>query len=454
MRTGTLSRQTGAATLMVTLIVLMVMTMITFFANRNILFETKTAANQYRSVKAIEAAQAGVEWAIAKFNDMHKITASCGLSSLTSDRTMRDKYLDPDRDGKYSPTDPPVSGLPTCPQPAEPPYGNAAYEGARYVRDGPACTLISGVWQCSCPAAGALPTLPPCSDPKGCPTFRLRFQNVVNCALATPAVQDPGLVRITSIGCNDSQKPCVPAAGGSADGTATVTQLVKLLNGLATVPAAALTAKGNVNFGSNAITATNVDPGTNGITINAGGNITGFIDPKTVQSLPGTPPTASLVGNDASLATLTDDQMFASFFGMSKDAFKAASATTVVNCSGVCNAEVLSAIDSGARQIWVDGNLSLNSNAVFGSASNPIMLVVNGNAEVRGTMTIYGVLYCQDGTWDNTGGGDAQIIGAAIAEGNFTATGTPNPTYDPNVLANLRGTSGQFAKLPGGWRDF
>ena len=52
-------RQTGAATLLVTIIVLMVMTLITFFANRNILFETKTAANQYRSAKAIEAAEIG-----------------------------------------------------------------------------------------------------------------------------------------------------------------------------------------------------------------------------------------------------------------------------------------------------------------------------------------------------------------------------------------------------------
>ena len=98
--------------------------------------------------------------------------------------------------------------------------------------------------------------------------------------------------------------------------------------------------------------------------------------------------------------------------------------------------------------------MTLNSNGTYGSPTAPVILVVNGNVHVQGTITIYGVLYCQDGTWDNTGGGDAQIVGAAIAEGNFTATGTPNPTYDPNVLRRLRETTGQYAKVPGGWRDF
>ena len=410
-------RQRGAATLLTTVIILVLMTMITFFANRNILFERKTVSNQYRSAKAHEAAEAGLEWAVANLNSMRKIDAACATSTGSTDRSFRDKYLDPDNNGRYVET-----------------FSTAT----------PLCTLVSGAWSCGCPSTGA-PTPDACADPAGCPAFRVSFQNVAT---------DPAMVRVTSIGCNDSQKPCVAGAGGTADGTATIVQVIKLLNGLGTVPAAALTAKGNVDFGSNAITATNTDPGTNGITINAGGNITGFINPKTIQSLPGTPSTASLVGNDASLGTLSNDQMFTSFFGVTKDAFKTASTTTVVTCSGTCNNTILQAIDAGARQIWVDGDMVLNSNAVFGSATQPIMLVVNGNAEVRGTMTIYGVLYCQNGTWDNTGGGDAQIIGAAIAEGNFTATGTPNPTYASDVLAALRETSGQFAKVPGGWRDF
>jgi hypothetical protein len=246
----------------------------------------------------------------------------------------------------------------------------------------------------------------------------------------------------------------VPGASGTADGTATIVQMMKVLSGLATLPGAAITAKGYVDFGANAITATNRDPGTNGVTINAGSTITGFINTSTIQSLPGTPVDASLIPNDTSLSSLSDDQMFKTYFGVTKDEFRNSSSTTVVNCGGVCNTQILDAIANGARSIWVEGDMTLNANNVFGSPERPIMLVTNGNIEVRGTMTIYGVVYCQNSTWDNTGGGNAQIIGAAISEGNFTATGTPDPTYDPAVLRRLRETTGEFAKLPGGWRDF
>jgi Tfp pilus assembly protein PilX len=424
---SSIARQRGAATLVSAVIILVLMTMITFFANRNILFERKTAANQYRSTKAIEAAEAGVEWTIANLNSMRRITSACATSTLTSDHSLRDKYLDPDGDGSYAPVP-----------------GNAA---TNFSAATPLCTLIGGAWSCSCPSANpvAAPTAAACTAPEGCPTFRVGFANMAG---------DATLVRVSSTGCTNSQAPCVAGAGTTADGTATINQVMKLLSGLATLPAAALTAKGNVDFGSNAISATNTDPGTNGITINAGGNIGGFINSTTVVSLPGTPPGASLVGNDDSLSSLSDDQMFKSFFGMTKEQYQASPATTTVTCSGVCNTPVLDAISAGARTMWIEGDMTLNSNGTYGSPTAPVILVVNGNVHVQGTITIYGVLYCQDGTWDNTGGGDAQIVGAAIAEGSFTATGTPNPTYDPNVLKRLRETTGQYAKVPGGWRDF
>ena len=389
MHTPNRFRQHGAATLVSTVVVLVLMTLVAFFANRNIVFERKTAANQYRSTKAIEAAEAGIEWAIGNLNSSRKISTACAASTLSTERSMRDKYLDPDNNGSFLET-----------------FSSAT----------PLCTLINGAWSCSCPNDGGTPTVAACNTTQGCPTFRVSFANMPN---------DATLVRISATGCTNAEQPCVNAATATADATATVTQVVKVLSGLATLPAAALSAKGNVDFGANAITATNTDPGSNGITINAGGNITGFINSNTIVSLPGTPPGASLVGTDSSLAVLSDDQMFKSFFGMTKDQFKASPATTSVNCSGGCNSTVADAIDAGARTLWVEGN-----------------------------MTLYGVLYCQNGTWDNTGGGDAQIIGAAISEGNFTATGTPNPTYDPNVLRRLREATGQFAKVPGGWRDF
>ena len=432
------ARQRGAATLFTTIIVLVLMTMIAFFANRGVLFERKTAANQYRATKAIEAADAGLEWALANLNSFRRISASCTTTTATGSRTFRDRYLDPDGDGSFASR----SGVST-PASLEP-FANAAV----------LCSRSGTGWSCSCPDEGTQPTAAACTDPQGCPAFRLSFASVRAGNDPAQPQMDPTLVRVTSLGCTDTRPPCVPGGGDPADGTAEVNQVFKLASALATIPAAAITAKGYVDFGSNAITATNTDPGTNGVTINAGLDITGFINNSTIETLPGTPVGASLIGDDASLAALTDDQMFRTFFGSSKEQFRDSPSTTVVNCSGVCNTTLLNAIAGGARTLWVEGDMVLNAGDVFGSATQPVMLVVNGNIEVRGTTTIYGVLYSQDSTWDNTGGGNAQVFGAAISEGNFTATGTPDPTYDPKVLANLRQTTGQYAKVPGGWRDY
>lgn len=430
------ARQRGAVTLFSAVIILVLMSMVAFFANRNILFERKTSANQYRSSKAIEAADAGIEWAMANLNTMRKITAACAASTLASDRSFRDRYLDTNNNGKY---DDFVVADPTL------------FVAADAT---PVCTRNGGAWSCSCPNAAA-PAVSSCTDAAGCPTFRLGFERViVDPAKAAPLDSDPNQVRVIAVGCTNAQRPCVPGASAAADGTATVRQVLKLMNGLATIPASAITAKGNVDFGSNAITATNTDPGTNGVTINAGGTISGFINESTINTLPGTPPTASLIPSDTSLSSMSDDQMFLSYFGVTKDAFKNSTSTTIISCNGVCNDTLMNAINEGARQIWVEGNMTLNQNAVYGSVASPIMLVVNGNIELRGTMSLYGLLYCQDSTWDNTGGGDATVYGAVISEGNFKATGTPNPTYDPNVLRNLRDTTGAYAKVPGGWRDF
>lgn len=411
-------QQRGAATLVSAVILLVLMTLVTFFANRNIVFERKTAANQYRSTKALEAAEAGIEWALANLNSSRRITAACATSTVATDRSFRDRYLDPDGNGLF---------------------------GEPFSTANPTCTFNGATWSCSCPAEGFAPVVVACASPAGCPTFRTRLAKVAG---------DDTLIQLTSVGCTDAQRPCVAGAGGTADGTATVTQIVKIASGLATIPAAAITAKGYVDFGANAITATNTDPGTNGITINAGGDITGFINASTIKTMPGTPVQGSLVGNDASLASLSDDKMFQSFFGTTKEAFRDAPTTTQVSCAGVCGNTLLNAIERGARTIWVEGDMVLNSNDVFGSPTDPVIVVVNGNIEVRGDSIFYGVLYCQNSAWDNTGGGNALVVGAAISEGNFTATGTPDPTYDPDVLRRLNQTTGVVAKVPGGWRDF
>jgi Tfp pilus assembly protein PilX len=67
--------QRGAAALAVALVLLVGATFVAFFANRTMIFEQRTSANQYRSTKAFELADAGIEWAIARLNDPQTLTA-------------------------------------------------------------------------------------------------------------------------------------------------------------------------------------------------------------------------------------------------------------------------------------------------------------------------------------------------------------------------------------------
>src|SRR5512134_3120675 len=75
-------RQRGAATLVVSLILLFMITFITFFSSRSLLFEAKASSNQYRSTQAIEAAEAGLGRATAWLEA--RTTASAATTCGTS----------------------------------------------------------------------------------------------------------------------------------------------------------------------------------------------------------------------------------------------------------------------------------------------------------------------------------------------------------------------------------
>ena len=58
----------GAAALIVVMMLFFVISMVAAYASRNLIFEQKTSANQYRATQAFEAAEAGLEWAAAMLN--------------------------------------------------------------------------------------------------------------------------------------------------------------------------------------------------------------------------------------------------------------------------------------------------------------------------------------------------------------------------------------------------
>lgn len=413
----------GVATVPVVLMLLLGLGIMGLYANRGLVFEQRTAANQARSTQAFEVAEAGLEWAGAMLNASGAIGSDCQPDAAQS-QGFRDRYLAFDSAaGTIAPradSDNPGSSLKA------------------------ACVMTAGGLRCSCPGSGH-PSFG--ADDIG-ENFLVAFE--------APSPARPGVVRITVTGCTSTgaaakDPTCLPGGSGRSDARARVTALHALLPLLGTAPAAPVTLAGNVSWqGSGAAVGVfNTDAATQGITIRAGGSVDA--SKARVTSMPGTPAANSIVANDSALSTLSPQALFTSFFGMGRDSWR--SLATEVPCGGNCTAALEAAAAAGAQAIWVEGDLELQGNAVIGTSERPVVIVVNGTMAMRGTADIHGLVYAAN--WDNSGGGSSVLRGAAVSESGFTANGSADFYFDPLVLQRLtRGGAGAFVRLPGSWRDF
>lgn len=415
-------RQRGAAALPAVMILFFILVLAVLYANRGLIFEQRTSANQYRSTQAFETAEAGLEWAVANLNNHKLIDASCA-SNAAGGTSFKDRYTTINATtGTITPS---------------------AIRAACVVNG-------DGTYSCSCPAAGV-----PAPAGSGA-VFAVQF--------AAPATPQPGVMQVIVHGCTSTgdgtrDPRCIAGSTGTSDGYAKVSMMVGLLPALATAPAATITAKGTVGWtGAGAgVGVINSDPASNGITINAGSTVDE--SKARIVTIPGSPPASSIIENDTSLSGLTDGQMFQTFFGLSKEAYK--SLATVITCPTNCANVLEAAVNGSDGPFWVEGDMEVTSNVSIGSVNKPVALVVNGDIRLSGTMDIFGIVYsahpiggAPNWTWNNTGGGSAFLRGAAVSEGSFTGNGTPDFFFDATVLRTLTTTMGSFAKIPGSWKDF
>ena len=416
-------RQRGAAALVVTMLLFFAMVLVAVFANRSLVFEQRTSANQYRSTQAFEAAEAGLEWALAQLNGNAAIGDDCMPSTAPGATSFRARVLHADvARATFTPVTWLNNGLPMALQPS--------------------CVRGASGWSCSCPTQGQ-PVLAAPLGNEPAPAFTLQFQ----------AGARPGSIRVVSTGCTRLAGACVPGATTTVDATARVQIDLALLPALRTPPAATLTARGAVNAGNAPIGLRNADP-TTGIAVQAGGAITAAQARLTAPA--GSPPSTLLLGNDTALAGLTPDRFFASYFGLDKATWRDLPVAIKVDCRAPCAAALQAAIAAapGNAMVWVDGDLALTGPLTLGSDQAPVVIVVTGSAQFDGAVVVNGLLYAGSLSWDNTSGPGALLRGALITEAGYQGNGAPDLVYDTQVLAALKGTSGTFARVSGSWRDF
>lgn len=358
-----------------------------------------------------------------------RVDDTCAPTAAVGEATFRDRYLDLE----------PATGQIT-------PAGVLAADGGgtRW----PGCVFDGADWACGCPAEGKNALAPPAGAAGVFPAFRVRFVNTGSAP--------PGVVQLEVNGCTSSlSDECLdfPARGVGGEGRATLRVLVALRGGLAAPPVAAVTVQGALDAGSAELGAYNGDAASGGVTIQAGGAVSG--SPR-LGSAPGTPAAGSMVEGDTGLASLPDgERLFINTFALASAAYREQPGAVVLDCDGGCDAgDVRSAAQRHPGHVlWAPGNLDLDTGGDIGSPGQPVLIVATGAVTVD--VPVFGLLYGRDGTWSGTASGRVQ--GALVSEGDFSggAGGAGfDVIYDPDVLQRLRWRTGSFVRVPGGWRDY
>lgn len=427
----------GAASLVVVMILFFVITLVAAYTSRNLLFEQRTSANQYRATLAFETADAGIEWAIARLNegrmndDCTELAAATAVTSPPQP-SFRERYL------SINTTTGVITALDKL----------------------AGCVFNGTNWVCHCPDSGNPSPTVVTTGNGPFPAFWVKFRsNLIG--------SRPGVVRIQVNACTRNDASCLnfTREAQSGDGLATVWTMVALRTALPSAPAAALTVRGTFNPGSDTPSVTNEDSTSGGITIHGGNAVgTGGI---TLASIPGTPPSLSVIQNDATLqlpdltiayATPANDgrnRMFNSVFGTWPTPFLAQPGVAVVGCASGCTAGDVNAVVERhpGHAIHVSGGGTLDINAAIGTAAAPVLLIADGDVEFTGTPTVHGVVYSRSANWDLRG--DGTFRGAAIAERNFEfSSDDPSIIYDRDVILRLQFLTGSFVRVAGSWRDF
>lgn len=421
--------QEGAATLIVVMVLFFVMSLVAAYSSRNIVFEQRTATNQYTAMVSLEAADAGLEWALGLLNGS-RIDNNCAPSAVVANTSFRQRYLQLDPD-----------------------TGNITVANA--VRDGPqwpTCwyNRTTNQWVCHCPGTvgSAISSTP--ADTFA-PSFRVRF-------ITLSDVSPPGKTGVVAIevnGCTSWDPACLnfqPFTPNFCRGT--VCAQVALSSGLKIPPEVTLTGRQSVGFAGGAMTISNTTAGSTGYTVRGGGPVS--TAGMTLLGPPGMPSSQTWIQNDLGLSNplFTPERMFASHFGSWPNTYIEQPGAVRINCAAPCDSTtVRNAIDVNPGRVFViQGDLALDGGASIGTAANPVVLLVTGDFTFATPTDVYGFVYSRAANWATAGVG--RIFGAAVGENQISGSGAFTIVYSPDILNRLRLGTGSMVKVPGSWRDF
>ena len=414
--------QRGSAALTVVMLLLFSAALVALYLNRNLLVDQRNSANQMRTTLALEAAEAGVEWATAMINSPVLIDAQCKRLD-TAPASFRKRYV--------------TTGLP-------------ALSGVKSANSAhPGCRLTTAGLNCSCPAVTGGKDYAQLGSTEE-PSFSVSFEDVED---------HPDSVRVISRGCTGASGACNPNTYASADATARVTVVLKLKP--MQVPASPFVCGLDCEI-TGSYNIVNTDVPTNGVLFDAGRTVK-IGKGVTLSTLQGAPVRNAIVTGDETLASLVaadpdckKSLVFRDYFGKSIDSYRTDPTTKQLSCGSTsdCETQLKDAYKAGWRAFYFNSDLQLSGNGTFGSAQEPVMIVTPHAMDIRGDWDIFGVMYSNSADINAGGTGAADVRGAQIACANYKNNGNGTTVYDAEVMKNLSAGMGAMARVPGSWRDF
>lgn len=389
-------KQKGMASLLISLVVLVTITFVTFYTSRAVVMEQKISTNDYRGRMAFEAAEAGIEATMAALSQGWIVQADLNNDDMF-DLVVSDIVFDDDKDGTAANNKNTAT------------LSNGS--SVRVVLDGSITTR--NVIQLQVTSTGI-------SDDN---SARRQITQIIVAIPPLPNVPDSPLLTRGAV-----------VIGGSAT--------VSNLEGHSTIWSG-----GNVDLGSNNSTSTQI---ANPQGANYPDCLGGSVQCEPVASSSREIVGVDIIESDSSLANLTDAQFFENFFGTTPEIYRD-SRTDIVT------SDLVAQRNQVGKVIWVDtsppgaGIVSLSGTNTFGSLAEPVIVIVDGNLSVSGNNNFNGLLYVRGSV---QGTGSVDVTGAMIVNGiNSSSGGSLDVVYNSKVLE----ATAQKAKPAGGsgsWRDF
>ena len=421
-QTTTVRGQRGAATIFITIVLLLAVGLIALYTNRAAIMEQRLSANEIRAKQAFAAANAGIEAALA-----HWRGPGINLVNSTSVDTIALATLGGN------------------------PGGAASYYQARYCNSDP--TVVH----------------PPC------PTVHTAAMSCF--AGAAPAALDQ--IVVVSCGWSDDNTSVQrvtqivgpsESTGGNVQTPLIARGTANLLTGGATIMNyfndlnvwSGLSMLGQSNTGKTFVRNIVTDPTASSANFRNVGNSPACNNAPTGYecSTQGSTMGHDTVTGDTNLSSKTATEFFQYLFGKDVTAYRDTTATYIVDPAGTLpnrdTTNVSTIVGKTNEVIWIEGTpgvpVSLpNGTPVIGAQGKPVLLIINGdldmssfNGEINGMVYVHGNV---------SGGGSPTIYGAMVVGGDANVTGNLKIVFDPGTLTPTGGI-GKAAKLPGTWRDW